>query len=140
MFGRAFFGARYYGPAYFGDGGSLAPAEVERATGGWLPDYAPGERRKRGIEWDRRKDDLRDRLEAAYRKIVGEVAPEDARPVVALVQPFVEASYDTAAPPVQAIDWTAFQRDIAAVEGLLAALEAYEAMEEEDAVMALLLA
>ncbi|HEX6963273.1 MAG TPA: hypothetical protein VF175_15505 [Lacipirellula sp.] len=52
----------------------------------------------------------------------------------------MEASYDTAVPPPAAVDWSAFERDMAAVEGLLAALRVVEEMEEEDAVMALLLA
>ena len=132
-----------FGPAYFGDGGTGEPPPppvVETTGGAWLPDYAPGERRKRGLEWERRQDRTRERLEAAYARIVGEVAAEDARPVVELVKPFVEASYDTATPPVQAVDWAAFQQDIAAVEGLLAALRVIEEMDEEDAVMALLLA
>lgn len=141
MFGRAFWGAAFYGPRYFGDGGSgepPAPPPAETRGGAWY-DYAPGERRKRGLEWKRRTDRTREELEAAYARIMGEVPAEDAKPVVALVKPFVEASYDTATPPVAAIDWSAFQQDLAAVEGLLAALKVIEEMDEEDAVMALLM-
>jgi hypothetical protein len=139
VFGRSFFGAAFWGPRYFGDGGDVAPVADTINTGAWY-DYEPGERRRRGLEWDKRRDDLKERLEAAYAKIVGEVPAAEIAPVVALVKPFVEVSYDTKAPPAAAVDWAAFQRDVSAVEGLLAALRVVEEMDEEDAVTALLLA
>ncbi len=89
---------------------------------------------------NKRKDDLRERLAAAYAQIVGEVAPADAAPVIALVEPFVEASRDTVTPPAAAVDWAAMAKNLASARALLAAHEAYvQMMDEEDAVEALLL-
>ena len=141
MFGRHFWGARYYGPAYWGDGGNLAPAVVAVTGGGIHLSYGKGERRKRGLEWDEGKRDRRAELEAVYRRIAGELPAAAAAPVLELVQPFVApaASFDTALPPVAAVDWLAFMADLGAVEALLAVYRALTE-EEEDAVIALLMA
>lgn len=140
MFGHRYFGSRYYGPAYFGDG-SDTEATVDENRGGWLYEYETGEKRRKGLEWDKRPDDLRERLESAYSRIVGGAPVEAAEPVTAAVQPFVAASYDTATPPAAAVDWQALARDLAAVDALVTALRTIEeeAMHEEDAVLALLL-
>jgi hypothetical protein len=48
MFSRAFFGASYWAPRYFGDGGDLAAAAVaETPSGGWRPHYLPPGLRQR---------------------------------------------------------------------------------------------
>jgi hypothetical protein len=48
VFARAFFGARYYGPRYFGDGGDLAPVVTEETfSGGWRRRHLPSGFRQR---------------------------------------------------------------------------------------------
>jgi hypothetical protein len=42
MFARSFYGARYWAPRYFGDGGDLAPVVIEETpSGGWRRKHAP---------------------------------------------------------------------------------------------------
>lgn len=98
--------------------------------GGWLPEhqaYRPGERRARGLEWDRENPKaLRRQIEAAYNAAIGSpAAPEaDAAAVIDAVKPFATAAYDTPAPPAAAVDWAAVLGNIDAVETLLAQIEA----------------
>lgn len=117
-------------------------AAVQVSTGGGVHmPYRKGERRARGLEWERRERDLEQELRDVYAELTGElreVAP--VAEIKAAVQP--HAMPTTAAlPPVAAIDFEALARDLAAVQALLAAHEdAQREQEEEEAVTLLLMA
>lgn len=118
--------------------------EETNQGGSYAPQYAKGERRKRGLEWDR-PEGIEDRLQRVYDRLHGDLAevaePSEVREAVA---EHATAS-DAAIPPPAAIDFQAMAQDAAAVTALLVAYEKAleakaEADDEEDAVIALLLA
>jgi len=143
MFGRRYFGGRYFGARYWGDGGAGEPAD-DRQTGGFLP-YAKGERRRRGLEWDRRKpiDELVEEVYARLNGDLREAAYEGREDIRAAVAPFAESS-DAPIPPPAAIDFAALAKDLNAAQALLAAYDQAlqrkaEQDDEDDAIMVLLL-
>lgn len=98
------------------------PPSVEESRGGdgYHRQYRKGEKRKRGLEWDKPAEDLEDRLRKAYARIMGEELPAPAvEEVAAAVKPHLEAPSDTKLPPVQAVDWSALAGDLSAVSVLL---------------------
>lgn len=124
------------------DGAGAGEVDAPPQPGGFLP-YAKGERRARGLEWDKRKpvDEL---VQEAYERLYGDlrtVAPaEEVREAVA---EHAQAS-DVAIPPPAAIDFAALAGDLKSAQRLLAiyreAVERKAQIEdEEDAIMVLLL-
>lgn len=113
------------------------PPPVETARGGYVP-YRKGEKRKRGLEWDRKELDYRAELERAYAALHGELA--DVAPVAEVreaVAPHAAPS-DAPLPPVAAIDFAALAADLQAARALLAAYErAVREQDDEDAMMLL---
>lgn len=131
-----------FGFPTLGEGGAPPEPEPEVATTGGH--YAKGERRRRGLEWDR-AESIEDRLQRVYDRLHGDLAevaePADVREAVA---EHATAS-DAAMPPPAAIDFAGLAQDLAATNALLAAYEAAlrakaEVDDEEDAIVALLLA
>jgi len=124
------------------DGDEATPEAVNQ-PGGFLP-YAKGERRARGLEWDRRKpvDEL---VQEAYERLHGDLAPvADATEVRAAVAEHAQPS-DARIPPPAAIDFRALAADLKNAQALLAAYEQAlqrkaEQDDEDDAIMVLLLA
>ena len=121
------------------DVGSVEPEPApETQRGGWLPQYQRGEREQRGLAWKKKRDDTLERVQRAYALATGEALPGDAtKAVAAAVRPHVAESYDTALPPVAAIDWAGLLEDARAIEVLLAAYQ--RAVDDEEAAIVLLL-
>ncbi|MFN9116321.1 MAG: hypothetical protein ACK5XN_40280 [Bacteroidota bacterium] len=157
-----YFPAGYFPPNYFGGdaGGPIVGALVGTATGtsaatgnltngnatetpargGWHVPYRRGERRARGLEWDRPEHDLEAELREVYAELHGEL--RDVAPVVAVREAVAEhaAPSDAPMPPVAAIDFAALAADLDAARALLAAYaRALDEQEEEEAVTLLLL-
>ena len=108
------------------------PPSVEEARGGdgFHRQYSRGEKRKRGLEWDKREDDLESRLRRAYARIKGEdVSDAVTAQVAEAVRPHVDAPTDTPLPAAEAIDWRGLIADLDAVNALLAA---YAAAQDDD--------
>jgi hypothetical protein len=104
---------------------AVTPPPVDTgARGGFIP-YAKGERRKRGLEWDRKETDWKAELERAYGLLTGELVEsiESVAEVRAAVVPHAAPS-DTKLPPIAAIDFAALAADLESARALLAAYEA----------------
>ena len=112
------------------------PPPVETARGGYVP-YKKGEKRARGLEWDRKETDWQAELREIYAELHGEL--KHVAPVTEIRAAVAEhaAPSDTFIPPVAAIDFAALAADIAAVRALYAAYE--RALQEQDDEEALLL-
>lgn len=112
------------------------PPEDTGARGGFIP-YAKGERRKRGIEWDRKELNYEAELREIYAELHGEL--KHVAPVAEVRAAVTEhaAPSDAPMPPVAAIDFAALAADLAAVKALYAAYE--RALQEQDDEEALLL-
>lgn len=67
MFGR-FFGARYYGPRYWGDGGDVVVVVAETPSGGWA--------RGKGAFWRGETDSAREARIKAERVKLGIIEPD----------------------------------------------------------------
>jgi hypothetical protein len=99
------------------------PEPGNTGTGGFIP-YAKGERKKRGLEWERKDLDWKAELQRAYAILNGElIEVADVAEIRAAVAPHAAAS-DTRLPPVSAIDFAALAADIEATRVVLAAYEA----------------
>lgn len=158
-----YFPAGYFPPDYFGGdaggvivgvlsgaaaGTSTASGDLTNgnaaqvaARGGWHVPYRKGERRARGLEWDRPEHDLEAELREVYAELHGEL--RDVAPVVAVREAVAEhaAPSDAPLPPVAAIDFAALAADLEAARALMAAYaRALDDQEEEEAVTLLLLA
>lgn len=122
---------------WWGDASTPVPSG---ATGGGFVPYLKGERRKRGLVWDRKDVDWEAELRRVYALLNGELVENvNASDVREAVAPHAE-SFDTKLPPVAAIDFAALAADLNAARALLEAYEnALEAREEEEAVTLLLL-
>ena len=123
----------------------VAPATTTRDGGrGIHRSYRPGERRQRGLEWTKRKK-IEELVEEAYQALYGELqSVNEPGTIREAVAPFVQVASDTPIPPPQAIDFVALSADLMRAEMLLqqydAAMQRKAEIEEEDAVIALLLA
>jgi hypothetical protein len=122
---------------WWGDASSPVPAGS--TGGGWVP-YLKGERKKRGLAWDRKDVDWEAELRRVYALLNGELEENvNASELREAVAPHAE-SFDTRLPPVAAIDFAALAADLKAARALFEAYEnALEAREEEEAVTLLLL-
>lgn len=123
---------------WWGDASTPVPSGA--TGGGWVP-YLKGERKRRGLVWDRKPVDWEAELRRVYALLHGELVEnvENVSEVRAAVVPHAEAS-DASLPPVAAIDFAALAADLSAVRVLIEAYEtAVEAREEEEAVTLLLL-
>jgi hypothetical protein len=130
----------------YGTAGEIPPEPEPEVTtaqpGGFLP-YAKGERRARGLEWDKRKpvDEL---VQEAYDRLHGDLRPAaDAAEVREAVAEHAQAS-DAPIPPPAAIDFAGLAADLRAAQALLAAYERAlqrkaEMDDEDDMIEALLL-
>ena len=122
--------------------GTLTDGAAVQATGGaWHVPYRKGERKARGLAWERRDRDLEKELRDVYAELTGEL--REVAPVAEIKAAVVPHATPTTAalPPVAAIDFEALARDLAAVRALLAAHEdAQREQEEEEAVTLLLMA
>jgi len=100
------------------------PTPPTTGSGGFIP-YLKGEKRRRGLEWDRKDIDWKAELERAYGLLTGELVEsvENISEVRAAVVPHAEPS-DTKLPPVAAIDFAALAADLQAARAVLAAYEA----------------
>ena len=120
-----------------------APTPIVQSTGaggGYKRGYSSGERRSRGIEWDKRDtaQDIEGWLRDAYAEIHGETAPPEIEAAAAeVVAPYQERAAE--------IDWTALAQSAEAVRRIaeiydrhLKALERRRVMEEEAAFMLLM--
>jgi hypothetical protein len=134
----------------YGTAGEIPPEPTPVTTrqvdvGGGMPQYRRGERRKRGLEWDKKKDDLAERIEAIYARLYGELAGavNEKGTVREAVAPFAAPS-DTPIPPPAAVNFTALKSDLMRMEILLqqyeaAVLRKAEIEDEDDMIEALLL-
>ena len=114
---------------------------VQSTGGAWHVPYRKGERKARGLAWERRDRDLEKELRDVYAELTGEL--REVAPVAEIKAAVVPHATPTTAalPPVGAIDFEALARDLAAVRALLAAHEdAQREQEEEEAVTLLLMA
>ena len=105
---------------------------------GYHRHYRSGERRRRGLDFDKPRDDIEDRLRRAYARIMGEepTAPAVAA-VAAAVAPHVAIASDARLPPPEAIDWTGLARDLHAVAVLVQ--QAQSALDDEELALFMLL-
>jgi hypothetical protein len=105
--------------------------------------YAKGERKRRGLEWDRKDIDLEGELRRAYEEITGELAPtasiETVQAASVAVVAFAEddRTGKKSLPVAESVNWAALAADAAAVRALIAAYEA--AIDEDEAITAILL-
>ena len=106
--------------------------------------YRPGERRARGLEWEKRKK-IEELVEEAYQALYGELqsAVNEPGTIREAVAPFVQTASDTPIPPPAAIDFVALSADLMRAEFLLkqyeAALQRQADNEDEDEAIMLLL-
>lgn len=129
-----------WGSAWGDSWGAIAGAITGDIGGSYHRPYTRAERRKRGLEWDKRPlDERRRELEAAYAQATGEIGPEAVPAVVEAVKPYVEAFYDAPVPPAAAVDWAALARDVEAAMAVLAQLERIIREREDDEIAAILL-
>jgi hypothetical protein len=113
------------------------PPPVETgARGGYVP-YKKGEKRARGLEWDRKEINWAAELREIYAELHGEL--KHVAPVAEVRAAVTEhaAPSDAPMPPIAAIDFAALAADLAAVKALYAAYE--RALQEQDDEEALLL-
>jgi hypothetical protein len=112
------------------------PPTPEGAKGGYVG-YRKGEKRARGLEWDRKDTDWQAELREIYAELHGEL--KHVAPVAEVRAAVTEhaAPSDAPMPPVAAIDFAALAADLAAVKALYAAYE--RALQEQDDEEALLL-
>lgn len=127
---------------WWGDAASPTPV-VTTGGGGFHKPYKPGERRKRGLDFDKRPLDWERELKRAYAALTGELfevlPPAKAEAVRDAVGDH-SAPSDAALPPVAAIDFAALAADIEAARAVIAAWEwAENEREEEEAVTLLLM-
>ena len=111
--------------------------------GGIHQEYSAGERRKRGLEWERCRPDWEKELRSAYEEITGELAPVASMATVeaagvAVAKFAKQATSKQSLPVAESIDWGALACDLEAARALIAAYEA--AIDEEEALTALVLA
>jgi hypothetical protein len=120
-------------------GAGASPEPTAATGGGWHRPYRKGERKARGLEWDKPDRNLESELRDIYADLHGElrhVAPvADVRSAVAEHA----APSDAALPPVAAIDFAALAADLIAVRALMAAHERALIEQEEEEAVALLL-
>ena len=113
------------------------PPPPQGARGGYIP-YKKGERRARGLEWDRKELDYEAELRAVYAELHGEL--RDVAPVVAVREAVAEHAKpsDAPLPPVAAIDFTAPAADLEAARALMAAYDrALRDRDDEEAILLL---
>ena len=132
------------------DMGAAAAATATRPDGGRAPrgrhqEYRPGERRARGLEWEKRKK-IEELVEDAYEALYGELqqAVNEPGTIREAVAPFVQVASDTPIPPPAAIDFVALSADLMRAEMLLQQYDAAlrrkaEQEDEDDMILALLL-
>jgi hypothetical protein len=105
--------------------------------------YAKGERKRRGLEWDRKDIDLEGELRRAYEEITGELAPTASIETVQAASEAVSAfsaqaeTSEQSSPVADNVNWAALAADAAAVRALIAAYDA--AIDEDEAITAILL-
>jgi hypothetical protein len=131
-FATAFQPSAFQNDAFQIAGGPVPPDPV-----GVHDSYAPDERRKRGLEWKRKRVDLRAELERIYAELHGEL--KEVAPVAEIRAAVAEyaAPSDAFIPPVIAIDFAALAADISAVKALYGAYQ--RALDEQDDEEAILL-
>lgn len=107
-----------------------------------MPQYRRGERRKRGLVWDKRRK-IEDLVEETYRRLSGELieAVNEPGTIREAIAPFAQSS-DARLPPPEAIDFVALSKDLARAEALLLAyqdaLERKAIMDDDDDVATVL--
>lgn len=133
MFGRHFFGAAYFGPRYWGDGGSGAPPPVivtpttQKRPGPYPGAYAqkyflpPG--------WKKKKPSIEE-VKKLYVEARAEIPPKEQRGLLA-ARFRLEGRSTARLPPVRLVDFEKLRADLSALGALLDALRGQHELVSE---------